>query len=106
MGRKYQLYYLISPTLPLRQLNRAELPCGDIITVQPDCFNSIHDDNVLKNTNVACSSNAGMKKSGKKKADKEVPSQSLVSVNFAKNQKTFENTAVENDTDELDGLNA
>ena len=47
-----------------------------------------------------------MKKSGKKKADKEVPSQSLVSVNFANNQKTFENTAVENDTDELDGLNA
>ena len=100
------MYYLVSPTLPLRQLNRAELPCGDIITVQPACFNSKNDVNVLKNTNVACSSNALMKISGKKKADKEVPSQSLVSVNFANNQKTFENTAVENDTDELDGLNA
>ena len=60
----------------------------------------------MKNTNVACSSNAGMKISRKNKADKDVPSESLVSVNFANNEKTIENTAVENDTDELDGLNA
>ena len=94
--------YLISPTLPLRQLNRAELPCGDIITVQPACFNSKSDVNGLKKTNAACSSNAGIKISGKNKADKDVPSESLVSVNFDNNEKTIENTAVENDADELD----
>ena len=43
-----------------------------------------------------------MKISRKNKADKDVPSESLVSVNFANNEKTIENTAVENDTNKLD----
>ena len=43
-----------------------------------------------------------MKISGKNKADKYVPSESLVSVNFDNNETTIENTAEENDTDELD----
>jgi len=83
------------------QLNGAELPCGDIITVQPACFNSKSNVNG-KNTNAACSSNAGMKISGKNKTDENMPSESFVSVNVANNEKTIENTAVENDTDDLD----